>query len=106
MTRSSTFANKHSSAFWSYILQRPVDSKTYRHEESCLLEKRSSFPQFYFVGDDDLLEILGQSENPRVIQTHLGKIFSGVKTVTFSEDCQRVMRDTDSQISRIVEVLV
>ncbi|RXG65512.1 Dynein heavy chain 2, axonemal, partial [Armadillidium vulgare] len=31
-------------------------------------EKRSSFPRFYFIGDDDLLEILGQSTNPEVIQ--------------------------------------
>jgi dynein heavy chain 2 len=31
--------------------------------------KRSRFPRFYFIGDDDLLEILGQSQNPRVIQT-------------------------------------
>ncbi|KAL3676900.1 hypothetical protein R1sor_026848 [Riccia sorocarpa] len=57
---------------------------------SFLEEKRSSFPRFYFVGDDDLLEILGQSENPRVIQTHLRKIFSGVQTVSFSEDCRRI----------------
>jgi dynein heavy chain 2 len=36
-------------------------------------DKRSSFPRFYFIGDDDLLEILGQPINPLVIQTHLKK---------------------------------
>jgi len=33
-----------------------------------LEQKRSKFPRFYFIGDDDLLEILGQSQNPTVIQ--------------------------------------
>ena len=40
-------------------------------------EKRSAFPRFYFIGDDDLLEILGQATNPNVIQSHLKKLFAG-----------------------------
>lgn len=45
---------------------------------SFLEEKRDSFPRFFFLGDDDLLEILGQSSNVAVVQSHLKKIFSGI----------------------------
>ncbi len=36
-----------------------------------LEQKRSAMPRFYFIGDDDLLEILGQAKNPAVIQVRL-----------------------------------
>jgi len=39
-----------------------------------LEEKRAKYPRFYFIGDDDLLEILGQSKNKNVILTHLKKL--------------------------------
>ena len=51
-----------------------------------LEEKRSLFPRFYFIGDDDLLEILGQSKNPEVIQSHLKKLFAGIHSVVFAGD--------------------
>jgi dynein heavy chain 2 len=49
-------------------------------------EKRSLMPRFYFIGDDDLLEILGQAQNAEVIQEHLKKLFQGIHTVNFSAD--------------------
>lgn len=55
-----------------------------------LEEKRSRFPRFYFIGDDDLLEILGQAQNPAVIQTHLKKLFAGIHSVDFSEDSKKI----------------
>ena len=55
-----------------------------------LEEKRSRFPRFYFIGDDDLLEILGQAQNPAVIQTHLKKLFAGIHLVDFSEDSKKI----------------
>ncbi|XP_072467338.1 cytoplasmic dynein 2 heavy chain 1 isoform X1 [Notamacropus eugenii] len=55
-----------------------------------LEEKRSAFPRFYFIGDDDLLEILGQSTNPAVIQSHLKKLFAGINSVCFDEDCKYI----------------
>ncbi|CAD5120552.1 DgyrCDS9119 [Dimorphilus gyrociliatus] len=56
-----------------------------------LEEKRGLFPRFYFIGDDDMLEILGQSTNPQVIQAHLKKLFSGIHSVQFDETCSKII---------------
>ncbi|KAL0047749.1 hypothetical protein WJX82_010930, partial [Trebouxia sp. C0006] len=50
-----------------------------------LEDKRSAFPRFYFIGDDDLLEILGQARDPVVIQAHLKKLFPGVHSVALTD---------------------
>jgi len=62
-----------------------------------LEEKRSKFPRFYFIGDDDLLEIIGQAENPLVIQNHLKKLFAGIHRVEFSQDCKRIVSMCSSE---------
>jgi len=36
--------------------------------------KKMSLPRFYFISDDDLLEILGTSD-PKAIQPHLLKLY-------------------------------
>ncbi len=56
-----------------------------------LEEKRSSFPRFYFIGDDDLLQILGQASKPAVIQTHLKKLFAGINNVNFDADNKHIV---------------
>lgn len=52
-----------------------------------LQEKRIAFPRFFFLSDDDLLELLGQtrsnSDNREIIlQSHIKKLFPGATGVT------------------------
>ena len=51
-----------------------------------LEKERSSFPRFYFVGDEDLLEIIGNSKDIRRVMKHLKKMFAGISTLQLDED--------------------
>ena len=46
--------------------------------EKYLHDKRLLLPRLYFLGDDDLLEILGNNKNISSLQQHLKKMFAGV----------------------------
>ncbi|XP_064623935.1 cytoplasmic dynein 1 heavy chain 1-like isoform X3 [Lineus longissimus] len=51
-----------------------------------LERERASFPRFYFVGDEDLLEIIGNSKNVGRLQKHFKKMFAGVATIKLNEE--------------------
>ena len=56
-----------------------------------LVRERASFPRFYFVGDEDLLEIIGNSKNLPRLQKHFKKMFAGVHSVILDEDHSQVL---------------
>ena len=43
--------------------------------EDYLETKRSIFPRFYFISNEELVEILSLSRQPELIQIHLKKLF-------------------------------
>ena len=51
-----------------------------------LERERISFPRFYFVGDEDLLEIIGNSNDTQRISKHFRKMFAGLSGLIIDEE--------------------
>lgn len=56
-----------------------------------LERERSSFPRFYFVGDEDLLEIIGNSKDVVRIQKHFKKMFAGIASIILNDDTTEIL---------------
>ncbi|KAI7858782.1 dynein heavy chain [Circinella umbellata] len=69
-------------------LERLADllSKIQKALGEYLERERASFPRFYFVGDEDLLEIIGNSKDILRIQKHFKKMFAGIANILLNED--------------------
>ncbi|DAA79594.1 TPA_exp: Uncharacterized protein A8136_0367 [Trichophyton benhamiae CBS 112371] len=51
-----------------------------------LEKERVSFPRFYFVGDEDLLEIIGNSNDTLRVAKHFKKMFAGLSGLLIDDD--------------------
>lgn len=75
---------------------RPVNTYWYRSGELyvislvsawyCRLQvKRQAFPRFYFLADDELLELLSRCRDTDAVQPHLRKCFDAVYSLDFGD---------------------
>ena len=55
-----------------------------------LEKQRAAFPRFYFVGDEDLLEMIGNAKTPAKVVRHLSKMFAGVEGLEVVDGGKRV----------------
>jgi dynein heavy chain 1 len=66
-----------------------------------LSKQRSELSRFYFLGDDDLLEIIGNSSEPGKVLPHLGKMFASIATCnSVPSEEEGVLTVFDAMISK------
>ena len=65
--------------------------------ENYLETKRTAFPRFYFLSNDELIDILANSNNFGIIQQHLKTLFDNIVKVDFVEDSIEAINSSEKE---------
>lgn len=70
-------------------------------------KKRKAFPRFYFLSDDELIDILANSKNLKIIQGHLKACFDNVYKLTINPDDDSIeeIHSNEGEVAKLKKVV-